>query len=1126
MHRHAWFASLLLCMTFAGAARAELIAPQSKPWRVGIAGGWTVGYLGVLAHHGMPAERILEEEVTNPARLANYDCVILGERNGRDASAWKPLEDYVRAGGCLVSETMPYPSETAIPGQRLKPGRVPNIRFEDAISPITQGLDYRTLIPMATRGGCSIIPEPGSGTVVLARYTYDGIDGKTRERVDGHFLDEDDGKYKGRGAPAILMRHVDKGILVYSCCPIGFSLSLRGEEFAGLLINLLQYLSKGEIHDRFYTGAVEKDDLLTANLSAYEPSLDPPTPATAVSAPEGYEALDEAMAEAQDFWVLGTVPPEAQAEVLFSYRGPGEYLGVGITPDGVSILAARGGARRTVATRAVAGGISSGAELRVRRVGDLVICYLNGQPVLHATPGPATAGAVLSRHLEDAACQPCAEVLFADDFMREQGSQNEWETVSGQWKDVVVEGEAEKGANPFKYQGSSTERAIATAGYWFWGDYKYRAAVHGAAKAAGIAFYYQDPDNYHLLRVSYAQSPSAQSLLELVRRAAGKDEVLASRPVSVGKDQWCAMQVRASGSHIIGSLDGVPLLQVRDESAGAGCVGMYAEAGAAIFDDVDVSPWLASYEPGSDPSAAWLIESGEWTHSGDELIAGAGKAMLAFKPCADASVRVPIKLGDAQAAGVYIRDHGEGRYLAALVRQNPNVVARLFCADGERSEVIAEKPIPGGPDQWHELTVTADGPLITMAVDGKPIVRTVDSGPRIGCIGLYARGNVPAHFRPPVARQLLETEQMVDGLMPAFAGIIDRHTWAGRPGAWHPQHDVLNRFWHHGYFPGPVSLVAGIHPLGKEQTRTHLYLTSEQDTAAGYQLTANRVWGQNSVALRLLYQGKEIASATAPVEPKQPYLLALKRDGNCVWAEVDGRVAAASNTQTPSAELCRLGVDNEGAPLMAEDLAVYTPWARNYTFTDAPTDWIVHSGNWDTTNRWSCSPQWTWYCGYNGSGPAQVSGKVAFKGDMDLSFYVGARMMPRGDGKFYEQLRDVHIGICCGPNGAADGYLLKVSNLGQYTVLERKGKEVKRSTFTIPQVTIHNDWLQLGIRKRGATIQLLHWGYPVMEYTDPNPLDEGTVCLGTDRNGILVPRMTVYGEVINPLPDPLALPTG
>jgi hypothetical protein len=262
------------------------------------------------------------------------------------------------------------------------------------------------------------------------------------------------------------------------------------------------------------------------------------------------------------------------------------------------------------------------------------------------------------------------------------------------------------------------------------------------------------------------------------------------------------------------------------------------------------------------------------------------------------------------------------------------------------------------------------------------------------------------------------------------------------------------------------------------------------------------------------------------VEPGSPYLLALKRDGNCVWGEVDGRVVVASDSQTHNSALCRLGVSNDGALLMAEDLAVYTPWARNYTFMDAPTDWIVHSGNWDTTNRWSCSPAWTWFCGYNGSGPAQVSGKVVFRGDLDLSFYVGARMMPRGDGKFYEQLRDVHIGICGGPDGAADGYLLKVSHLGQYTVLERKGKEVKRDSFTIPQVTIHNDWLQLGVRKRGATIQLLHWGQPVMEYTDPNPLDEGTICLGTDRNGILVPRLTVYGEVVRPVPDPLGLPAG
>ena len=477
---------------------------------------------------------------------------------------------------------------------------------------------------------------------------------------------------------------------------------------------------------------------------------------------------------------------------------------------------------------------------------------------------------------------------------------------------------------------------------------------------------------------------------------------------------------------------------------------------------------------------------------------------------------------------MYLRESESGLYLAALVREDGGLALRLFCADGERSEVLAEKPVPGArADEWHRLTFAARGPVLDVSVDGTRICHLADRGPRGGRVGLYARGSSAAIFDTPLVEALVESDQMVDQLMPDFVGIIDRHTWAGRPGAWHPEDDELNRFWHGGYFPGPVALIVGVHPLKQTQTTTHLYLTSGQDTKAGYELVARRKWAEDAVSVTLLHEGKAVVSGEARVKPKQPYLLSLRRDEGSVWGEVNGQPMAVYNSQQARPELCQLGINNEGHLLVPEDIAVYTPWARNYTFMTAPTDWIVHSGEWEVTNRWSCSPGWTWFAGMNGSGLAESSSKLRIAGDLDLSFYVAARMMPRGDGKHYEDLRDVHVGICGGPNGSKDGYLFKVGgDRNQYTSLERKGKQVKQIPFKIPAIAMHNDWLQLGIRKRGATVQLLHWGHVLMEYTDPNPLNEGSIVLGTDHNGIIIPRVTVHGRVINPPIAPLALQPG
>jgi len=1121
--------AVLASLAAAGAVQAEIIAPQSKPWRVGICGGWTVGYLGVLAHHGMPAERILETEITDAGKLAKYDCVIIGMRSQHDYSAWAPLEKYVRAGGCLVTEMLPMPGDQAIPGTRLKPGRVPNVQLVDAVNPVTEGLDYRAVISTLGRSGCSIIPEKSSGTAVLARYTYERIDEKTRQRVDDHFRDEEGGKYKGRGSPAILMRHIDKGIVVHCGFPMGFSLSLQGDQFAQMLINLLQYLSKGEIHDRFYTGDIKKDDLLTAHLERF--AAEPEAPAQTAQAgklPEGYDVLEAGVAKGHDFWAYGTLTPDASAEILFDYQGAADYRKLSVAQGQATLTRVSEGKAAVVQSAKLGDAVASGTDVVLRRRGTLAVCYLAGKAVLSACPGGPQAGAVLCKGLQDAGFQPSEAVYFADDFMRERGSQNEWEPVSGQWKDVMTSGEAEKGANPFKYMGVSEGRAIASTGHWFWQDYAYEASVQSAASAGGILFYYHDRDNYYLLRLAYPQRGGEQAKLELVRRVDGSDETLASTPADVAKGQWCKLGIRASGSALIAALDDVPVLSVEDMSAGSGAIGIYSEGGATIFDDVKVAPWQAAYASENNQPAMWDIESGEWQDAGGGVISGIGKALLPYKEQADTYLSVPMQVGAAQAAGVYMRYTEEGKlYLAALVRQNPRLVLRLFCADGDRSEVLAEKPVPGSPDDWHQLCFTAQGPLPTITLDGEKAIEVVDRGPKVGRIGLYARGNQPAHFKTPRAYALLDTYQMVDQLMPAFAGIIDRHTWAGRPGAWHPEHAELNRFWHSGSFQGPVAMIVGVHPLGLTHTVTHLYLTKEQDVATGYELIGDRVWAEDKVTVMLLRGGQKVASAAASVEPGKPYLLSLWREGSSVWGEVNGRAVAACDNEPLRPELSRLGVSNEGQQIVAEDLAVYSPWARNYTFMTAPTDWVEHSGTWEVTNRWSCSPQWTWYCGYDGSGPAEVSSKVEFAGDLDVSFYVAARMMPVGDGKHYEQLRDVHIGICGGPNGSRDGYLIKVGgNRNQYTSIERKGKQVGRSSFTIPNLAIHNDWLQLGVRKRGATVQLLHWGHVIMEYTDPEPLNEGRLCIGTDHNGILIPRLTVYGQPIKPRPDPLALPAG
>ena len=103
-------------------------APQTHPWRIAVGGAYCTGYLGLLALHGLPRERITEQDLGNIERLREYNMVLVGMR-GFDNSVAAVLEQYVREGGILLAETGLQPSVAAVPGRRIGPAPHPNIRF-------------------------------------------------------------------------------------------------------------------------------------------------------------------------------------------------------------------------------------------------------------------------------------------------------------------------------------------------------------------------------------------------------------------------------------------------------------------------------------------------------------------------------------------------------------------------------------------------------------------------------------------------------------------------------------------------------------------------------------------------------------------------------------------------------------------------------------------------------------------------------------------------------------------------------------------------------------------------------------------------------------------------------------
>ena len=72
--------TVLLCLVFTlacGASGWSETAPQTRSWRIGVAGSYCNGHWGMLGKHGLPRERLDERLAADPEYLKQFQAVIL-----------------------------------------------------------------------------------------------------------------------------------------------------------------------------------------------------------------------------------------------------------------------------------------------------------------------------------------------------------------------------------------------------------------------------------------------------------------------------------------------------------------------------------------------------------------------------------------------------------------------------------------------------------------------------------------------------------------------------------------------------------------------------------------------------------------------------------------------------------------------------------------------------------------------------------------------------------------------------------------------------------------------------------------------------------------------------------------
>ena len=193
----------------------------------------------------------------------------------------------------------------------------------------------------------------------------------------------------------------------------------------------------------------------------------------------------------------------------------------------------------------------------------------------------------------------------------------------------------------------------------------------------------------------------------------------------------------------------------------------------------------------------------------------------------------------------------------------------------------------------------------------------------------------------------------------------------------------------------------------------------------------------------------------------------------------------------------------------------------DYTFASPPTDWWVQSGNWDMTNRWSCSPGWSWFGGRSEE-VAAIWNKRHFSGDTSVQTYFAYKMGVTGTGRWPEYPTNAGLTILGNGKDVGTGYTLIVgADNNTRSVLMRNGEIVAQTTKAdalLPSVTdgmpssneLHRHWWYLRMNKVGSKVDCYFENKLILSYTDPDPIQSGQTAIWTYDNGILLSRVQIY----------------
>jgi hypothetical protein len=208
-----------------------------------------------------------------------------------------------------------------------------------------------------------------------------------------------------------------------------------------------------------------------------------------------------------------------------------------------------------------------------------------------------------------------------------------------------------------------------------------------------------------------------------------------------------------------------------------------------------------------------------------------------------------------------------------------------------------------------------------------------------------------------------------------------------------------------------------------------------------------------------------------------------------------------------------------GAMPALKDVAINSRNVYDYTFTTAPVDWKIQSGVWEMTNRWSCSPGWSWFGGRSDE-VATIWNKRRLGGDLSAQMYFSFKMGLSGAWPEYPS--DAAMTICGDGKSLGTGYsFIAGADDNTRSILMRNGvivAESKEGEAILPRLTdgnpgndaMHRRWWYLKMERTGITVKCYIDDKLIVSYDDKNPIEGGQTAIWTVNNGLMLARVQLY----------------